>query len=63
MTGFVSDRKPVFQKQIWKRRTCRSKPHQETAEGMNMVYYNSEELVIRNMEESDGPVFVEEYSA
>ena len=34
-----------------------------TAEGMNMVYYKSDELMIRNMEEEDGPVFVEEFTA
>ena len=28
-----------------------------------MVYYKSDELMIRNMEEEDGPVFVEEFTA
>ena len=28
-----------------------------------MVYFQDEELVIRNMEEADGPVFVEEFTA
>lgn len=34
-----------------------------TEEGMNMVYYKSDELMIRNMEEADGPFFVEEFTA
>ena len=28
-----------------------------------MIYYQDDELVIRNMEEADGPVFVEEFTA